>query len=332
MGAPQAIQVADRFHLLKNLAEALEQVFNDHRQELEAVEKSLSSSPVICREGSEALRVPLPSSIPEAVLLAQQRRSRRLAIYEQVIKLKEQGWSAKAIAMKLGIGKSTVFVYLRASQFPERKRRSDRGRSLVDPYKDYLLKLWNNGCYEGKQLFQELQKVGYAGSYDTVARYVKRLRKAFSIKPRQKYPSCKLKIIIDDQKLPLTVHRATWLILRREENRDDEDERIIEQLMTQSPALAKAIELSQDFAQLIRERTPEQFDGWLSSALSSQLTSLVGFAQGLWEDYDAVKAAMTLEWSNGPVEGQINRLKMLKRQMYGRASLELLSRRFLWAV
>ena len=90
-----------------------------------------------------------------------------------------------------------------------------------------------------------------------------------------------------EQKLPLTVHRATWLILRREENRDDEDKRIIEQLITQSPALAKAIELSQDFAQLIRERTPEQFDGWLSRALSSQLTSLVGFAQGLWEDYDA---------------------------------------------
>ena len=131
---------------------------------------------------------------------------------------------------------------------------------------------------------------------------------------------------------PLTVHRATWLILRRQENRDDEDERIINQLIAQHPALAKAIELSQDLAQLIRERIPEQFDGWLTRALSSQLSSLVAFAQGLLQDYDAVKAGMTLEWSNGPVEGQINRLKMLKRQMYGRASLELLSRRFLWAV
>jgi transposase len=122
------------------------------------------------------------------------------------------------------------------------------------------------------------------------------------------------------------------LILRQEENRDDEDERIIKQLRKQHPALSTAIELSQDFAQLIRERIPEQFDGWLSRALSSQLKSLVTFAQGLLSDYDAVKAGMTLEWSNGPVEGQINRLKMLKRQMYGRASLELLTRRFLWAV
>lgn len=334
LGAPQAIQVADRFHLLKNLAEALEQLFNEHSPELKEVEQYLSTSPVICGEGSEAVRVPLPESPPEALVLAQQRRSRKLAIYEQVIKLREQGWSGKAIAMKLGIGKSTVFVYLRASQFPERKGRSDRGRSLVDPYKDYLLKLWNAGCHEAKQLFQELQQVGYGGSYDTVARYVKRLRQALGIKPRQKSStSCKkLKMIVDDHKLPLTAHRATWLILRREENRDEEDERIIEQLRAQHPALSKAIELSQDFAQLIRERMPEQFDGWLSRALSSQLKSLVTFAQGLLDDYEAVKAGMTLEWSNGPVEGQINRLKMLKRQMYGRASIELLTRRFLWAV
>ena len=158
------------------------------------------------------------------------------------------------------------------------------------------------------------------------------MRQALGIKPRRKYPSCKLKIIVDDHKLPLTVRRATWLILRREKNRDDEDEQIIKQLSSQHPAFADAIELSQDFAQMLRERTPEQFDNWLSRALSSQLPSLVAFAQGLLEDYDAVKSGMTLPWSNGPVEGQINRLKMLKRQMYGRASLDLLSRRFLRVV
>ena len=135
------------------------------------------------------------------------------------MKLKEQGWSLKAIALALGIGKSTVFRYLGTSQFPERKGRSDRGRSLIDPYKEYFLKRWNSGCHEAKQLFQELQKVGYRGSYATVARYAQRLRKAQGIKPLRQYPSCQLKIVVDDQKLPLTVRRATWLILRREENR-----------------------------------------------------------------------------------------------------------------
>jgi transposase len=332
LGAPQAIQVADRFHLLKNLAEALEQVFNEHRQELKAVEKSLSSSPVICGPGSKAVRVPLPPSPPEAVTLAQQRRRRKLAIYKQVKKLRQQGNSPKAIAAKLGIGKTTVFRDLGSSQFPERKGRSDRGRSLVEPDQDYLLKRWNRGCHEGKHLFQELQAQGFRGSYATVARYTKRLRQALGIQPREKSPSCQLKIIVDNQKLPLTVHRATGLVLRREENRDDEDERLIQQLIAQHPALAKAIELSQDLAGLIRKRIPEQFDEWLRRARSSQISSLVAFAQGLLQDYDAVKAGMTLEWSNGPVEGQINRLKMLKRQMSGRASLELLSRRFLGAV
>ncbi len=202
LGAPKAIQVADRFHLLQNLAEALEKVFNDHSQELKAVETSLSSSPVICEQGSEAVRVPLPSSPPEVVEKAQQRRSRRLAIYEQVMKLRQEGWSGKAIALKLGIGKTTVFRYLGFSQFPERKGRSDRGRSLIDPYSDYFLKRWNEGCHEGKQIFQELQKIGYRGSYATVARYAKRLRKAIGIKPRQKYPSCTVKIIVDERAAP----------------------------------------------------------------------------------------------------------------------------------
>ena len=209
LGAPKAIQVADRFHLLQNLAEALEKVFNDHSPELKAVENSLSSSPVICGQGSEAFRVPLPKSPPEVVEKAQQRRSRRLAIYEQVMKLRQEGWSGKAIAVKLGIGKTTVFRYLGASQFPERKRRSDRGRSLVDSYKNYFFKRWNEGCHEGKQIFQELKKVGYQGSYATVARYAKRLRKAVGIKPRQKFPRCTVKKIVDDRAAPRKARSKT---------------------------------------------------------------------------------------------------------------------------
>jgi transposase len=103
------------------------------------------------------------------------------------------------------------------------------------------------------------------------------------------------------------------------------------QLQAQHPEVAAAIALAQDFAQLVRERTPEQLDPWLARAADGPLTPLQRFAKGIRDDYEAVKAGVTLPWSNGPVEGQINRLKMLKRQMFGRAKLDLLQQRFLLA-
>jgi transposase len=222
--------------------------------------------------------------------------------------------------------------YLGSSQFPERKGRSDRGRSLLDPYKDYFLKRWNSGCHEAKKLFHELQAQDYAGSYATVARYAQRLRQVQGLEPRRQLKGRAPPKVIEDKKLPLTVGRATWLVLRRPENRDPEDEQLLARLIAQHPDLAEAISLSQEFAQLVRNREPEQLDIWLARAVGSHLGALVRFANRLGEDYEAVKAGVTLEWSNGQVEGQINRLKMLKRQMYGRASLDLLSQRFLLAV
>ena len=95
--------------------------------------------------------------------------------------------------------------------------------------------------------------------------------------------------------------------------------------------MADAIVSAQDFAQLVRERRADQLDPWLARAAESPCVPLQRFAKGLRDDYDAVKAGLTLRWSNGPVEGHMNRLKMLKRQMFGRASLDLLQRRVLLA-
>jgi transposase len=100
---------------------------------------------------------------------------------------------------------------------------------------------------------------------------------------------------------------------------------------TQSAEVAEAIDLAQDFATLVRQRQPTQLDPWLTRATTRTLEALQRFATGLYEDYAAVKAGVTLPWSSSPVEGHINRLKMLKRQMFGRARLDLLSRRFVLA-
>jgi transposase len=328
-GAPGAIQVADRFHLLQNLAETLDHVFNAHVKTIDTFNQARSQTPVSQPGGTQAAPVPPPLQPNAALVKAQQRRAGRLAIYEQVWSLHRQGYAGYAIAKQLGIGKSTVFRYLRASTFPERKGRSDRGRSVLDPYKPYLLSRWNEGCREALQLFGEIKTQGYRGSYVTVARYAQRLRQAQGLSPRQRLVPKPVLAVSELETPLLTPRRATWLVLTRPDKRKEADEQVLTDLQGQHWELADAVTLARDFADLVRERQPDQLDAWLERAASSTLDAFERFAKRLREDYDSIKAGVTLPWSNGPVEGQINRLKMLKRQMFGRAKLDLLRQRFL---
>jgi transposase len=117
-------------------------------------------------------------------------------------------------------------------------------------------------------------------------------------------------------------------VLRRPDHLTAEDQAVLDQLQQAHPAFAQAMALSQGFGQLLRARQPEQLDTWLPQATTSSLAVFRRLAKSFQRDYAAVKAGLTLPWSSGPVEGHINRLKMLKRQMFGRARLDLLSRRF----
>ena len=328
-GAPNATQVADRFHLLQNLAEALDQVFNAHATTLEVLNAARGQTPVPQSDGTLAAPVPPPLNPKSTLARAQQRRAQRLALYEQVWALHRHGYKGYDIARQLGIGKSTVFRYLRSARFPERKGRSDRGRSVLDPYKPYLLNRWNDGCREALKLFEEIKGQGYSGSYVTVARYALRLRQAQGLKPRQRVTPKPVLTVSEPTTPYLTPRRATWLVLKRPDKRDETDEQVLMDLQGRHPELADATQLAREFAHLVRQRQPDDLEPWLERAAASLSDAFQRFAKRLREDYDAVKAGVTLPWSNGPVEGHINRLKMLKRQMFGRAKLELLSQRFL---
>jgi len=153
-GAPQAIQVADRFHLLQNLSEALDQVFSAHGSVLTEVKKQLESKPIIREDGTVTVPVPPTRPPPLARQRAEQRRARRLAHYTRVWELHRHGWSDRVIARRLGLGRMTVTRYRQAPVFPERKGRSDQGSSLADPYKACLLERWNAGQRETLQLFR----------------------------------------------------------------------------------------------------------------------------------------------------------------------------------
>jgi transposase len=330
-GAPTATQVADRFHLLQNLREALAQVFVTPRPILAAVNATQRQQPVSLPDGALAVPVPPHDRPRPEQPRAAPHQARRQALPAPVWALHHQGWTARAMAQHLGLDRRTVPQDLRRATCAGRLRRSDLGTSVLHPYKPYLLERWNAGGYTATQLFRELQTRGYTGSDDRVAAYARRLRQAQGLRPGQRCPRQPLPRVAEPVCQLFTPRRAAWLGLRRPTQRSAAETQQLAQRCAQSPEVAEAIALAQDLLSLVRPRQPEALDPWLHRAMASSLEALRRFATGLAEDDAAVKAGVTLHWSSGPVEGHMNRLKMLKRQMFGRARLDLLSRRFVLA-
>jgi transposase len=325
-GAPEATQVADRFHLLQHLLEALEQVFQAHHQALAAANDAIRGQGEALADGPVVVAVPPPPPTRQAKTA--QRRARRVECHQQVWALHDHGGPGHAMATHRGIGKNTVFRYLRTTTLPERRRRRAGGHSVLNPYKPYLLDRWNAGCHDALRLYGELQQRGYPGRYATVARYAQRLRQAQGQAPRQRRRQPPLPIVAEPRQRLLTARQAAWLVVRHEEQRTQDDAQQLARLRAQHADVGEAIDLAQDFAQLVRQRQPQQLEPWLARAAKSAVGAWRRFAKGLSDDFDAVKAGVPLPWSSGPVEGQITRLTRLKRQMFGRASLALLERRF----
>jgi transposase len=136
---------------------------------------------------------------------------------------------------------------------------------------------------------------------------------------------------VDPQSPPFTPRQAAYLVVLNPENRQAEETALLERVRQQHPDLTLLVELADEFLQLLRQRRADAFDDWLLKAASCALKPLQTFAKGLFNDYAAVKASLMTEFSNGPVEGLNHKLKLLKRQMYGRAGLELLAKRFIMA-
>ncbi len=176
-----------------------------------------------------------------------------------------------------------------------------------------------------------LRPCGFEGSLRTLQRYISGLREAQGLPPVRIKVKQALPKVIDPQTKPFTPRQAAYLVVLKPENRQAEETDLLEQLVKQHSDLALLVELADEFLELIRKRQADAFDDWLMKALTCAIQPLKTFAKGLFDDYAAVKASMMSEVSNGPVEGLNNKLKMLKRQMYGKASLELLEKRFVMA-
>jgi transposase len=275
-GAPEATQVADRFHLLKNLASALQEVFSAHHLEIANLNNVPQNELLTRDDGSVAVAVVPPAVTSRAQQQIEYNRARRVAEYEQARDLRQQGWTIKAIAARIGRNRRTVKKYLQASRFPERQPRRRRYPRVLDPCKAYLAERWQAGCHNAKQLFGEITSQGFRGQYSIVAAYTSRLRTTQErVYKRRRSGPC---ATLTEADKPLTPRGATWLVLRREAKLDDAQRQQIARLREHEGEIAEAITLVQDFANLVRQRQPDKLDTWLARALASCLQPFQSFA------------------------------------------------------
>ncbi|MBV9226150.1 MAG: ISL3 family transposase [Acidobacteriaceae bacterium] len=321
-GAPEAVQVADRWHLMKNLTEALERILQRHHTELRQAHQQISAAtvslpPTAAGEPAPTLDTP-PALSQRQEETRQHRRDRRRARYEEVIALHQEGYSQREIARRLGLGQRTVRRWVQARSFPEQSRR--RRRSRLDRFRPYLEQRWQDGIRNVARLWRELRKQGFTGGYSTVKDWFSRHRPNLPVTA----PSSAVK-----RSAPPSPRQAAWWVLREPADRTPEQQAFVEQLDRQAPALADVAAQGRAFLDLIRKRQEEQLTPWMERAAAG---SLRHFVERLRQDEDAVRAALRLPWSNGPVEGPVHRLKLLKRQMYGRAKFDLLRGRVLFQI
>ena len=326
-GAPDAHQVADRWHLLKSLRETLEHVLNRLHAQLRSL-PALASTPD--RPPPLRPRRLRPPSAPERAR-QQASRQRRQDDYQAVHHLLRQGVPQRTIARQLGLSRTKVRRFAQASCFPERGEQRPRP-SRLDPYLTFLQQRWAEGCTNASQLWRELRACGYSGCRQQVARWAQAQR----TQPAPTTPNWRrsppLRPAAPDRSPSLSTvpapRQLAWLLLKRGDELDAKEQALLSRLQ-QLPALRQSYTLAQRFLTIVRQRLADELDGWLAACLASDLPDFQTFAASLQRDLPAVRNALSMEWSNGQLEGQVNRLKVLKRQMYGRASFSLLRLRVL---
>jgi len=237
------------------------------------------------------------------------------------------------IARQVGLSRQGVYNYLQMKQPPERTRIHRPGKPGLEPYKDYLIQRWNEGCRNAQLLYREIKAAGYPGGSSAVGRFIAPWRalkgEARSFKSVGPRPETMIHPDEGKKKRPPTALQvAPWMTFK-EEQRLEWQKDYLSRLCETDPQIRETYELIQEFTTMLRERQGERLDSWLTRVEQQGVAELQSFAQGLQKDYEAVKAGLTLQWSQGPVEGHVHRLKLLKRQAYGRASFQTLRKRVL---
>jgi transposase len=348
-GAPQAKQVADRWHLLKNLREAVELILvrlsatvREALSEGSAPVEIPPTAPGAEGNGRHPLVVPQaavtpvtfsPAALEDAGAVAmnvvspsprqlaqQTKRQLRAQRYERVRQLRREGQSLRQIARAMGLSNGCVIRYLRAEHCPDWNPGQQRPTQL-DDHAARIEEWLTRGGRNAADLYRDLRAEGCRAGYDSVRRYVRR-RLGSSGRPGPRTGDCKPAPLA-----PPSPRKLSFSFIRRAEEREAAEQARLDKLRDSDAGLREALDLAVEFAGMVRKQVAVPLPKWLVKAGESGCAELRHFAAGLRLDEAAVAAALTESWSNGPVEGQVNRLKLIKRSMYGRAGWELLRAR-----
>jgi transposase len=314
-GAPKARQVADRFHLVQNLRAAIKEQMSLY--------------------GHANVR-PILSEDAIASTTAQRRRARlahrqsRQEVFEELHALRQQGLTYSEIARRTGYERRSITNWLTSSA------PRDRNRGPLNPtsplyFEAFLAECWKDGNRLGRHLFHDIRNRGYTGSRSNLERLLQVWRAAENVQPDTSPPEG---TVLEPVRDPETGHVISSdvvaaLCIKPRGLLTNHQARKVDALKQGSEAFRKMRGLAMRFNGILRSNNPEALDEWIDDAIDTELTAIMRFASVLRRDIDAVKNAIELPWSNGQVEGQINRLKTLKRAMYGRAGPELMRARML---
>jgi transposase len=314
LGAPQSQQIADRFHLILNLSATMERVLEERSRQLilpPVQDSKAEPKPAPDRDTGTGTPRPMPARPSQSEL----KRQRRLERYERVVALFQDGQSQASISRALGIERKTVRRWLRRGEFPERKP-PHRRPPKVSEFEAYLAQRWNEGCHNASRLYHEIREKGYSGKRAMVARFVAGWRKT----GKATRPNAPERI---------SPKHAAILVTRAADQMNDDQQRLFDRIADQCPEVVALRQIALSFRAALTAENSTQLRRWIEGGKCCEFGPVVRFAYGLQKDISAVSAAVDNPWSTGQVEGQINRLKMIKRQMYGRAGFELLRARVL---
>lgn len=312
-GAPDAVQVADRWHLLKNLQEAVQATLLPWQCELRQQVGGTVASPT----DLQAVTPPTPPEPPVPLAASLPIPAHRQHQFDRIHTLQQTGSTLGSIAAEVGKSRNTVKKYLALETCPAPQRRSRF--SQLDPFKPFLLERVQTGCRNARQLWEDVRALGYTDGATTVRTFVAPLRGQEMAQERHLCPP---------PRRP-SLRTLSCLLIKVPELRSAQEQRWVEQLTSLRSEAATMVMLTQQFALMVRQKEVQALGTWLQAATASGITALKGFARGVWNDLCAVREGIVQAWSNGPVEGHVNKLKTIKRQMYGRAKLDLLRARLL---